>query len=288
MARMAGVSVEASTQKHLPGGQSVQSVQLDDQLSLVKFLRHANAFKDEQIQTLQEELAHKDQIAEARLGEALDEQAAQLEEAQHIVTLRELDAQRMRGELRSYKALEPEIDALRQENDTLQREIAEERRYHETQLKAVKEDYFQYRGALTHEFQAVSASALHWNRHRKDSGDHDDTSSVTGSDDQDLTGAQELAIELAEAHKSADSHVVRYNTIQQQHTQLKVDYKVAQSSLAEQTKTAVRYKRSLEAAEAKLRRYEKLLDRQKEMLAEKSEKELRRAVTLPPPIARRK
>ena len=268
---VSAMSVSSSSARHLPAAAQSQggisAVQLDDQLSLVKFLRHANSFKDEQIQGLQAELARHENVASAEMAEAVGSLEGELEQATHVLRLRDLDVQRLEGGLRAYRALEPEIDTLRSEVDQLQAQLARERRQHEVQLRDVKEDFFQYRGALEREFSEMT-TAQHSHHHSSARSSmegtdesHSDTASSVG-----LEGVS-LAEELSEAQHSADAHVQRYQHIESQHSKLKIEFKVVQEGMEAQTKKAVKYKRQLAAAEAKFARYDKLIEKQKLALA---------------------
>eukprot|EP01047_Picozoa_sp_COSAG01_P088740 COSAG01_NODE_21028_length_922_cov_0.562576_1_plen_258_part_01 len=167
---MQAASMQSAAQATL----ALESV--DDQLSLVKFLRHANRFKDEQIATLQEELQQHAATAQeglsklaqhaaaylpclhigsdflrltphaavlcgcnAELHEAVRSKEDELAATTHELRLRELDTQRMEGELRAFQTLEPEVTQLRQQLDDLQRQLERERVAHERELRDVKE-----------------------------------------------------------------------------------------------------------------------------------------------------
>jgi hypothetical protein len=57
----------------------------------------------------------------------------------HELRLRELDTQRMEGELRAFQTLEPEVTQLRQQLGDLHRQLERERVAHERELRDVKE-----------------------------------------------------------------------------------------------------------------------------------------------------
>ena len=167
--------LKASTQQ--------QQLGVEEQLSLVKFLRHAVQYKDEQIAVLQGELATIRSAADAQRESIEMEKQSEIDDAQHKLTIAELERKRLLGEVHSFRMLEPEVSSLRQEVDELQQTLGRERREHEAQLRRLGDDYQQYRGALQEQFSVMVHSNGLVDLSSK-SGDLDENSE-SDSDDSD-------------------------------------------------------------------------------------------------------
>jgi hypothetical protein len=244
-----------------------QQLGVEEQLSLVKFLRHAVQYKDEQIAVLQAELATIKSAADAQRESVEAEKQGELEEAQHQLMLSELERQRMEGELHAFRALEPEVGSLREEVDELQQTLGRERREHDAQLRRLGDDYQQYRGALQEQFSVMvhSNGLVDLSAKSADPGDGDSDGNSEGMVSEAMRAAQayaeerieQLGTELLAAQRAGDAAMNRHSELQSALSKLKLDYDVQAESLREQTRNAVRYKKKLAAATAKLERFEK-------------------------------
>eukprot|EP01043_Picozoa_sp_COSAG02_P031320 COSAG02_NODE_2038_length_10038_cov_3.193480_8_plen_479_part_00 len=243
-----------------------QQLGVEEQLSLVKFLRHAVQYKDEQIATLQGELATIRSAADAQRESIEMEKQGEIDEAQHKLTISELECKRLEGELQSFRTLEPEVNSLRQEVDELQQTLGRERREHEAQLRRLGDDYQQYRGALQEQFSAmvhsnglVDLSSKSGDNEANSDSDSDAmvSEAMRAAQAQAMERIEQLGTELLVAQRAGDAAMERHGELQTALSKLKLDYDVQAESLREQTRTAVRYKKNLAAVTAKLERFEK-------------------------------
>jgi hypothetical protein len=250
--------LKASTQQ--------QQLGVEEQLSLVKFLRHAVQYKDEQIAMLQGELATIKSAADAQRESIEMEKQSEIDEAQHKLTISELERKRLLGEVHSFRTLEPEVSSLRQEVDELQQTLGRERREHEAQLRRLGDDYQQYRGALQEQFSVMVHNNGLVDLNSK-SGDLDENSesdsdamvseAMRAAQAQANERIEQLGTELLVAQRAGEAAMERHGELQTALSKLKLDYDVQAQSLCEQTRAAVRYKKKLAAVTAKLERFEK-------------------------------
>jgi hypothetical protein len=250
--------LKASTQQ--------QQLGVEEQLSLVKFLRHAVQYKDEQIATLQGELATIRSAADAQCESIEMEKQGELDEAQHKLTICELECKRLRGEVHSFRTLEPEVNSLRQEVDELQETLGRERREHEAQLRRLGDDYQQYRGALQEQFSAMvhsnglvdlSSKSGDLEANSDSNSDAMVSEAMRAAQVQAMERIEQLGTELLVAQRAGEAAMERHGELQTALSKLKLEYDVQAESLREQTRAAVRYKKKLAAVTAKLERFEK-------------------------------
>lgn len=130
---------------------------MDEQLTLVKFLRNAVRFKDEQILNLQMELESTKETSEQQEHAATAEAESTVEQLTHDNQVLRLELQRQMGELHSYTVLEPEIAHLRKTNGELSFEIQAMKVKHEKAVRRLGDDFFKYRQALQEEFSNMVA-----------------------------------------------------------------------------------------------------------------------------------
>lgn len=242
-----------------------QQLGVEEQLSLVKFLRHAVQYKDEQISLLQAELVGFSRAADAQLESVQSELQSELEDAQHELLLSELERQRLEGELHAFRALEPEVESLRHQADELQTVLGKERRDHDAQLRRLGDDYQEYRGALQEEFSMMvesnglvdlSASKVAESDNESEHEQSRGEVALKASLAQSAGRIEELGNELLAAQRAGDAAMSRHAILSQELNSLRVDHSVQEQSLRLETKNAVKYKKKLKAAEAKLERYE--------------------------------
>lgn len=260
-----GSPMSADRVSQLKASTQQQQLGVEEQLSLVKFLRHAVQYKDEQISMLQAELATIKSAADAHRESVEMEKQSEIDEAQHNLMISELERKRLLGEVHSFRTLEPEVSSLREEVDFLQQTLGRERREHEAQLRRLGDDYQQYRSALQEQFSTM----VHSNGlvDLSASGDPDQNSegdshgmvseAMRAAQSQAEERIEQLGVELLSAQRAGEAAMQRHSEMQTALSKLKLDYDVQTESLREQTRNAVRYKKKLAAVTAKLERFEK-------------------------------